>query len=375
MALCIKSEARMTAAGCRTSGATKLQESKHTVCLQSIGSSKQGGTSWMMTPEPKDGGCRRTIMSKPHLVRSCDLSCSLFVPQLTQHCVRSPPLGRKRLQLGAIRAVSLEEQSGKTGAAKIGAKAGRIPGRTEPVPNSNPSLKTCADCQRAKLLVDFEETPRTPDGVQDACRACLAARRLIRLGRELHHLALPIEEAWERAKTCRRCNVTKELRDFPLGSKKGTLSCYCRHCKCGEGRARQAKVPSDTPQCCKRCNVVKPASDFYRNSKSRSGLVSKCIVCMSVERKENYEKYRTSGNYVPRARKVCGPCGEGKDRTEFFERRSTGDGLTGSCKPCHRAAHKSATAEYRRKKREERAAKELLDPKTRFEDLARLRDC
>jgi hypothetical protein len=77
---------------------------------------------------------------------------------------------------------------------------------------SESRVKSCSVCQYSKMLEDFEETASTEDKRHEMCRACLATLRKMSRGEELYHLRLTPEEAWERAKTCRRCFRSKELR-------------------------------------------------------------------------------------------------------------------------------------------------------------------
>jgi hypothetical protein len=81
------------------------------------------------------------------------------------------------------------------------------------VGNAGPQWKTCIECKHSKRVGDFARVTSSKDKRSDACRACLAALRGRRSGRELDHLQLTVEEAWKRAKICKTCNEEKELRD------------------------------------------------------------------------------------------------------------------------------------------------------------------
>jgi hypothetical protein len=78
--------------------------------------------------------------------------------------------------------------------------------------------KRCSVCVYSKLLVDFAETASSKDKRRDACGACSAAKRARRFeGKELYHLELTPEKAWERAKVCSKCGVRIEIRDHIRG--------------------------------------------------------------------------------------------------------------------------------------------------------------
>jgi hypothetical protein len=102
------------------------------------------------------------------------------------------------------------------------------------VSSSSDPVKTCNECGRSKLLVDFEKTVSSQDERIETCRACLAALRAMRPGRARHvaaHLRLTPEEAWERAKICTVCKITKDIRDFAGNAKsKDGTGHYCRSC-------------------------------------------------------------------------------------------------------------------------------------------------
>lgn len=122
-------------------------------------------------------------------------------------------------------------------------------------------VKICPECQHSKLLVDFEKTVTTMDGRTEICRACLAVLRAKSTQKELHHLGISVTEAWERAKACRKCGVTKELRDFARASQsKGQTYPYCRACTSAIPNAWARWSPPDQPLRCNRCGKVKAAN-------------------------------------------------------------------------------------------------------------------
>jgi hypothetical protein len=112
--------------------------------------------------------------------------------------------------------------------------------------NFDKPVKRCSACGYSKLLVDFEKTKTTKDKRTEVCRACLAVirARCLSEDRDLYHLELAPEEAWERAKICTKCGVRKEIRDFyrKKGSKDGTTA-RCRSCMSNYNKALPVVLP------------------------------------------------------------------------------------------------------------------------------------
>jgi hypothetical protein len=233
----------------------------------------------------------------------------------------------------------------------------KVPG-IEPVvdaSNLDKPAKRCSVCGNSKLLVDFEETVTSEDKRTDVCRACLAPNRARRVkGRELYHLELTPQEAWERAKICGVCNLRKELRDFHprKDSKDGTRS-ECRSCKSKYEKAQPAVLPVDTPQQCYNCKEMKSAADYSLNSKMPTGLHTVCKLCDRKSRKERYLRLKQSKIYVQRHDKVCTSCGQLKLTSEFSISPLCFDGLGNLCRSCQ-SAH-SSKRYYARKARGTRA--------------------
>jgi hypothetical protein len=210
----------------------------------------------------------------------------------------------------------------------------------KPVQNAGyagPQWKTCIECEQSKRVGDFARVKSSEDKRSDACRACLAALRRRRLGRELDHLELTVEEAWKRAKICHWCNERKEARDFYMDSimKDGLSSPRrdpCRGCQARLNEKKPTRAAVDIPQRCKCCKEVKLACEFYPNKKARNGLLSMCKGCFSLEVASYRKQY--SSEYVQRQTKLCIGCGITKQTSEFRGERAHIDGLYCYCKEC-----------------------------------------
>jgi hypothetical protein len=141
--------------------------------------------------------------------------------------------------------------------------------------------RAASRCGYSKLLGDFEDTVTTEDKQTEVCRACLAANRARRFrGRELYHLELTLEQAWERAKICTKYGVGKEFRDFVRSkqSKDGTTT-WCQSCTSNHKKARPVEMPVDTPQRCIKCTEMKSAANYSVDPTKSSGRNDTCKLC------------------------------------------------------------------------------------------------
>lgn len=198
-------------------------------------------------------------------------------------------------------------------------------------------LKQCTECQHLKLLIDFEATTTSADGLYEVCRACMAACRARRNGQEHSHLHLSVAEAWERAKKCVRCGCVKEARDFGVNrTKKDSLHVCCRGCLSAGDATKPRREPHDDPKECGQCGVVKPATEFHINKRSSTGRQMKCKQCMSEMTRELNARRREYdvGAFIQRSKKRCSICGEEKKVDQFNRHRYSADGLLHACKPC-----------------------------------------
>lgn len=223
--------------------------------------------------------------------------------------------------------------------------------RAEPGPRAadvSAGTKVCIECRHAKSMDDFQRVQGAGNVWSDACRACLAAVQARRAGRELHHLALTIEEAWENAKVCSHCTIRKEIRDFARNqSSKDGIRSWCRSCVSRNYHALPAKTPADTPQQCSCCNEVKAAIEFTPCKHNANGLTSTCNFCQRIYSRYRRSKLKATKVVIQTDEKVCKSCGHRKLASEFTRYTASPDGLTRSCKECR-------NAQYRRRNKEGR---------------------
>lgn len=256
-----------------------------------------------------------------------------LLPERTQ-------LGEGKLRSGSVAdGIGADEGSKQFGAA---------PALGEVV-DVDPVAKTCTQCQRSKPIVDFEKTIVTLDGRTDECRACLAAVRAMRARKPLHHLALSVEESWERAKTCSGCGLVKEFRDFSrrVRSKDGTYH-VCRACHSDVLVARRRggpHRPADEPQRCCECLEVKDADQFFTDGGLLTGRKSVCRICYARKQAEQYQAAKEVQIHIWKATRRCRTCQQEKPRAEFYRRPLTIEGLASNCIACFKLYDKLRSAE------------------------------
>lgn len=260
-------------------------------------------------------------------------------------CQFSPPSGRTQIASVQGKAAGpVSEGQSSQGMAKkhvgmsVGSEGIRVSGMAPIVDAStlgNPPKK-CSVCGYSKPLVDFEDTVSSADKRTEACRACLAALRAKRRGgRELYHLKLTPEEAWERANICSKCGLRKEFRDFYRNkeTKDGT-STICRSCRSIYDKALPVVLPVDTPQQCDKCNKVKPTTEYVRKKKSPNGLSNICKPCKREYDKQRHTRLQASNVHIQRHEKLCTKCGKVKLTSEFPKNLVRIDGLHAWCNLC-----------------------------------------
>ncbi|MEV0199299.1 endonuclease domain-containing protein [Nonomuraea sp. NPDC050691] len=93
---------------------------------------------------------------------------------------------------------------------------------------------------------------------------------------------------------------------------------------------------------CPDCGEAKALSEFGRNKRLADGRARYCKSCFRVRSTQSYRKRRAEqGKTVrervepPPGRKYCPRCDDIKERAAFGRNRSSKDGLTAYCKPCH----------------------------------------
>ncbi|GAQ86218.1 hypothetical protein KFL_002760145 [Klebsormidium nitens] len=153
----------------------------------------------------------------------------------------------------------------------------------------------------------------------------------------MHHLSLNVEESWERAKSCARCGILKELRDFGRNIRKAEgIEIYCRACKCQMERQQPDRLPApeSTPLPCNRCGETKPGAEFALDKKRLRGRAVICKQCFSERRRQLYRRHRDAEVLARTQPKHCIECGEEKAVAEFHRNRAAVDGLQDKCKAC-----------------------------------------
>jgi hypothetical protein len=197
--------------------------------------------------------------------------------------------------------------------------------------------KTCSQCEYTKPLVDFAKRVTSADGHEHVCRACMAVFYAKRRGKELHHLALTPKEAWEKAKTCTKCAVKKEIREFQR-CLEGTQS-WCRACQNQRSRAVQTSMSSPS-QRCSRCGLQSPAETFWRDRQRPNGLYPICKSCNKNAGQLNRVMIKEAGMYILREDKFCFSCGKTKAVSAFGKDFASSDGLKLYCKTCHQIKYR-----------------------------------
>lgn len=93
---------------------------------------------------------------------------------------------------------------------------------------------------------------------------------------------------------------------------------------------------------CPDCGEIKLVAEFGRNKRMADGLARYCRVCFRKRSTRSYRKRMAEQGKavrepttVPDGQKFCPRCSEVKLRAEFGRNRSSNDGLTSYCKPCH----------------------------------------
>lgn len=231
-----------------------------------------------------------------------------------------------------------------------------------PVGGGEDGQKVCLVCGVAKSLRTFGDLASSADKRQVLCRACNAKFLVERRGKDLHHLAMPVAEAWAQARMCPRCKQVQELREYArdLGVKDG-LARICRSCF-SERNKRFPHQPRAETGRCSRCNEEKPGKAFSRRKQSKTGLASYCKVC-SLEVLREHRATAQMSEKVRREDKVCPSCNKTKLPKEFSALSSARDGLQSQCKEC--------VAGYYMSRKEKRCTNRLLalgSPHTELHD-------
>lgn len=237
------------------------------------------------------------------------------------------------------RALVSEGNAGGSGGEEMGGQSETRPEKRgilrEEVADAKRNVyKTCTECRRSKLLCDFKATKGTEDKQTDICRACLAKLFAVRTGRELYHLDMSVEEAWERAKVCCNCGLKKELRDFARDSdRKDFLRSRCRSCDAARALANRRLHEPMTNKLCARCHQLKPGQEFPWQYNS-TGLSYMCKKCTKEYQRERRKTIKEIGVVRRGVAKVCIVCKVLKPTGQFSDYVDGLDGLRPYCKKC-----------------------------------------
>jgi hypothetical protein len=93
---------------------------------------------------------------------------------------------------------------------------------------------------------------------------------------------------------------------------------------------------------CRDCGLEKPTLEFAPDRRRRDGLTSYCRECFAVRYRQHRERKAakegrsiTTRRVAPQGKKWCPACEAFKSLDEFGRNKSSRDGLTAYCKPCH----------------------------------------
>lgn len=155
------------------------------------------------------------------------------------------------------------------------------------------SGKRCSGCRELLPLDDFAVRRASADGRQHLCRSCAAeyARRTRPRKKAVAPTVAPGR------KWCRRCEVVKNLEDFPVHrSTHDKRQTYCRDCFADIYRQRRTRDgfvtrPADVPpghKFCRGCQLVKPLSEWTPRQKAPDGYQFRCRDCISRRDRERH---------------------------------------------------------------------------------------
>jgi hypothetical protein len=123
--------------------------------------------------------------------------------------------------------------------------------------------------------------------------------------------------------------------------------------------------PEESEKTCRDCDLTKPLSEFPRNRSRPDGHGIYCKLCFAVRYREHRErKAAREGREireirrVPAGTKYCPRCEQTLPLDAFARNRASADGATWYCKPCHNAVSKAnrerkhgSTREYHLRRR------------------------
>ena len=142
--------------------------------------------------------------------------------------------------------------------------------------------------------------------------------------------------------TCNKCGIEKDLSLFPkrTGTPLGVRK-TCKSCSKPK-RIKTYNIPER--KICNKCGIEKPAKAFAKNAGKKCGLVSHCKECKSKHyyktKAKPLEQMKQKGVRLnTETHKWCSSCSQLLLREgNFYNHKSSSDGLTYRCKACHSRA-------------------------------------
>jgi len=179
-------------------------------------------------------------------------------------------------------------------------------------------------------------------------------------------------------KKCGNCKEVKDLVEFNKDiNKKDKLSTTCKECKReyyeryqkelknGTRTVKKKIKPRDGHKICSRCDNEKSLKEFYNNRSTKDGLDNKCKDCSRESCKEYREKYKKEKRGdIKCDYKKCTGCEENKPARAFNKDKTKKYGLSSRCIDCRDKYHndpevKKRRSEYRKEYRSRPETKKL----------------
>jgi len=133
-------------------------------------------------------------------------------------------------------------------------------------------------------------------------------------------------------KTCPRCEITKDEREFSKNRKRiDGLQCYCKKCnrlhqiksiENKPGRELKRKLETEKRanglKVCTKCGIEKKVSEFHKHKRMKDGYKSECKKCRSHHNDINKEIFFEA---LPENMRRCRICNSVKEMSEFRKKR------------------------------------------------------
>ena len=191
--------------------------------------------------------------------------------------------------------------------------------------------RICAKCNTAKpLLTDFSTASSTKGGRASWCKSCVNAWKR---GYRNNEFSPTVEGK----KTCERCCVEKDLKDFwikrdsPDGRKKVCGACLDKN---------RIKKPSpiidnlDGTRVCTKCHVTKPLLAFPVSLDTKLGRSGRCLECKQARLKSYHAVIEEKRYLVATGVKRCSTCKKEKPVSLFGLYKCSKDGRKLYCLDC-----------------------------------------